>query len=42
VLAPWVALDPDAELPGHGTVLALLEQLDTSGVRRRDDLRLNP
>jgi 2-amino-4-hydroxy-6-hydroxymethyldihydropteridine diphosphokinase len=27
VLAPWLALDPDAELPGAGRVDALLEQL---------------
>lgn len=25
VLAPWAQLDPDAELPGHGRIAALLE-----------------
>jgi 2-amino-4-hydroxy-6-hydroxymethyldihydropteridine diphosphokinase len=34
VLVPWLEIDPVAELPGHGAVRALLEQLDTSGVRR--------
>ncbi|WP_345801234.1 2-amino-4-hydroxy-6-hydroxymethyldihydropteridine diphosphokinase [Microbacterium sp. AZCO] len=27
VLAPWLSLDPDAELPGHGRVDALLRRL---------------
>jgi 2-amino-4-hydroxy-6-hydroxymethyldihydropteridine diphosphokinase len=27
VLAPWLALDPDAELPGHGRVADLLARL---------------
>ena len=30
VLAPWLSLDPDGELPGAGRVDALLEQLRTS------------
>lgn len=34
VLAPWLEVDRDAELPGHGPVAALLAGLDTSGVRR--------
>ena len=29
VLAPWLAIDPDAELPGVGRVDALLERLRT-------------
>jgi 2-amino-4-hydroxy-6-hydroxymethyldihydropteridine diphosphokinase len=40
VLAPWLDVDPDAALPGHGTVAALLAKTDTSGVHRRLDLRL--
>jgi len=40
VLAPWLDLDPDAVLPGHGAVAALLCELGTGDVRRRDDLRL--
>lgn len=31
VLAPWLAVDPDAELPGAGRVDALLERLRSSG-----------
>ena len=43
VLIPWLAIEPDAELPGHGPVAALLAALpadDVAGVRRRDDLTL--
>ena len=40
VLQPWYDLEPDAELPDHGPIAALLEQLPRDGVRRRDDLTL--
>lgn len=40
VLVPWLDLDAQAVLPGFGAVLGLLAGLDTSGVRRRDDLVL--
>ncbi|MFJ3790121.1 2-amino-4-hydroxy-6-hydroxymethyldihydropteridine diphosphokinase [Kitasatospora sp. NPDC090091] len=43
VLAPWLDAQPEAELPGHGGVGALLDALggaDAQGVRRRDDIRL--
>lgn len=43
VLVPWLAIEPDAVLPGHGPVAALLAALpddDVAGVRRRDDLTL--
>ena len=40
VLRPWLDVDPDAVLPGHGRVRDLL--VEDSGVRRRDDLRLLP
>ena len=40
VLVPWCDADPDAELPGLGPVSALVAGLDSSGVRRRDDLVL--
>jgi 2-amino-4-hydroxy-6-hydroxymethyldihydropteridine diphosphokinase len=40
VLAPWLEADPDAVLPGHGPVAALLAAVGTQGVRRRDDLVL--
>ena len=42
VLLPWTDLDPGAVLPGHGPVAELLSTLDTTGVRRRDDLMLVP
>jgi 2-amino-4-hydroxy-6-hydroxymethyldihydropteridine diphosphokinase len=41
VLAPWVDVEPDAVLPGHGRVKDLLAALDLRGVRRRDDLVLS-
>jgi len=34
VLAPWLDLDPDAELPGHGLVRDLVRRLGADGVRR--------
>ncbi len=34
VLVPWVEIDPEAVLPGHGSIAVLLEKLDVSGVRR--------
>lgn len=43
VLIPWSAIDPDAVLPGHGRVDALLGALpadEVAGVARRDDLEL--
>ncbi|MET8624878.1 2-amino-4-hydroxy-6-hydroxymethyldihydropteridine diphosphokinase [Kitasatospora sp. NPDC004669] len=43
VLAPWLDAQPEAEVPGHGQVAALLEALggpDAQGVKRRDDIRL--
>ncbi|GAB3712390.1 2-amino-4-hydroxy-6-hydroxymethyldihydropteridine diphosphokinase [Mariniluteicoccus flavus] len=40
VLVPWHDVDPTGELPGHGPIAVLLEDVDTSGVRRRDDLAL--
>lgn len=43
VLVPWLDVDPDAVLPGHGRVADLLAQRDPderAGVRRRDDMAL--
>lgn len=43
VLVPWLALDPSAELPGHGSVAALVDRLipqEREGVRLREDVRL--
>lgn len=34
VLAPWHDADPDAVLPGHGPVAALLASVDQTGLRR--------
>ena len=34
VLAPWHDVAPDAVLPGHGPVAALLPGTDSSGIRR--------
>ncbi|MDT0348012.1 2-amino-4-hydroxy-6-hydroxymethyldihydropteridine diphosphokinase [Pseudonocardia charpentierae] len=45
VLRPWLDIDPDAVLPGHGPVAALLAALGSdaeAGMRRRDDLTLVP
>jgi len=40
VLLPWHEVDPDASIVGHGRVADLLTGLDDSGVKRRDDLRV--
>jgi 2-amino-4-hydroxy-6-hydroxymethyldihydropteridine diphosphokinase len=43
VLIPWLAIDPEAEVPGHGSaasLLAALPEADRAGVRLRDDLTL--
>ena len=45
VLRPWLDVEPDAVLPGHGPVAALLAALGPGaedGMRRRDDLVLVP
>lgn len=38
VLVPWLEIDPEATLPGVGRVADLVSDLDTTGVRHRDDL----
>ncbi|GAB3622464.1 2-amino-4-hydroxy-6-hydroxymethyldihydropteridine diphosphokinase [Mariniluteicoccus endophyticus] len=40
VLQPWADVDPIGEIPGQGKIVDLLAGLDTSGIRRRDDLSL--
>lgn len=43
VLVPWLDVDPDADLPGHGRVVDLLDALGPdarTGLTRRDDLVL--
>ena len=40
VLVPWLELDPDAEIPGEGPIVKLLEKVGEDGVTRRDDLAL--
>lgn len=40
VLAPWLAIDPDAEIPGVGKVADLLANVDTSGVTAVEGMEL--
>ncbi|WP_156727377.1 2-amino-4-hydroxy-6-hydroxymethyldihydropteridine diphosphokinase [Streptomyces apocyni] len=40
VLAPWLDVDPEAQVPGHGSVAQLLAEATREGVSRRDDLEL--
>jgi len=42
VLLPWHDVQPDASLPGHGPVAALLARLDHSTMHPRYDLALPP
>lgn len=41
VLVPWLEVQPDAVLVGHGPIVDLVAGLDTAGVRRCDDLRID-
>ncbi len=36
VLAPWLDADPQAQLPGQGSVAGLLAALGTAGISRLD------
>jgi 2-amino-4-hydroxy-6-hydroxymethyldihydropteridine diphosphokinase len=39
VLVPWLAIEPEAELPGHGRIdqlLAALDPAERASVRRTD------
>lgn len=43
VLIPWLEVDPEADVPGHGRaadLLAALPEAERAGVRLRDDLQL--
>lgn len=40
VLAPWLAIDPDAEIPGQGLVRDLLAEVDTTGVTAVEGMEL--
>lgn len=40
VLAPWHDVEPEAQLPGHGSVDELLSELASDGVAARADLEL--
>ncbi|MER5732950.1 2-amino-4-hydroxy-6-hydroxymethyldihydropteridine diphosphokinase [Streptomyces sp. NPDC002138] len=41
VLAPWQDVDPEAAIPGHGTVADLLAGIGRDGVTARPDLELH-
>ena len=41
VLQPWHDVEPDAELPDAGPIARLLQEVDRSGMSRRDDLELD-
>jgi 2-amino-4-hydroxy-6-hydroxymethyldihydropteridine diphosphokinase len=40
VLQPWHDLEPDAVFPDRGPIAELLDESDSSGVKRREDLTL--
>ncbi len=40
VLAPWLEIDPEGEIPGKGFVADLIGDVDTRGVVRREDLEI--
>jgi 2-amino-4-hydroxy-6-hydroxymethyldihydropteridine diphosphokinase len=40
VLLPWSLLDPDFVIPGKASVVQLLENIEVTGIRYRNDLAL--
>ena len=40
VLVPWLELEPEAEIPGAGPVVELLEKTGREGVTLREDIEL--
>ncbi len=40
VLVPWLEIDPEGEIPGQGFIADLIGDVDTSGVRKREDLEI--
>lgn len=40
VLVPWLEIDDEGEIPGQGFVADLIDGVDTSGVRKREDLEI--
>jgi 2-amino-4-hydroxy-6-hydroxymethyldihydropteridine diphosphokinase len=42
VLAPWHAIDPDAEIPSWGQVSDLLAKVGSADIQRLDDVVLHP
>jgi 2-amino-4-hydroxy-6-hydroxymethyldihydropteridine diphosphokinase len=40
VLRPWLDIEPEAYVPGHGLAVDLIEKTDQSTLTRRDDLEL--
>jgi len=41
VLAPWLDVEPDAEIPDFGPVSELLEKAGRDGIAKREDLELD-
>jgi 2-amino-4-hydroxy-6-hydroxymethyldihydropteridine diphosphokinase len=40
VLVPWLDVEPDAEIPGYGPVVELVEKTGREGVTAREDIEL--
>ncbi|MCD9155150.1 2-amino-4-hydroxy-6-hydroxymethyldihydropteridine diphosphokinase [Aeromicrobium duanguangcaii] len=40
VLVPWLEIDPEGEIPGHGFVADLISGVDASGVTKREDVEI--
>ena len=41
VLVPWLDIDPKGEIAVHGPIAELIDDVDVSGVVRRDDIVIN-
>ena len=40
MLIPWMEIDVEGEIPGKGFIADLIGDVDTSGVKRREDLEI--
>lgn len=40
VLVPWMEIDVEGEIPGKGFIADLVGEVDTAGVKRREDLEI--
>ena len=40
MLVPWHDIDPNGEIAGHGPIADLLDDVDATVLKRRDDIKI--